>query len=152
MSTVARHGKRGAGWCVICGCLSFLHYSSCSCEDKPNDLYAVHVRNRPGGPWSSWLAWFWNCPTNWTPWSVPCCFQHTLQFTFDLWNAMSKLIQELDVPLPAGKHLLQEVVATWNRGKGPIDVNSCFQENVKSCHCHLGPVEAIWLRLIMTSV
>ena len=43
-------------------------------------------------------------------------------------------------------------MATWNRGKGPIDVYSCFQKNCKSAHFHLGPVGAIWLRLITTCV
>jgi hypothetical protein len=44
------------------------------------------------------------------------------------------------------------VVATWNRGKGPIDVYSRFQKNTKSSHAHLGPIGAIWLRLVMTTV
>ena len=56
------------------------------------------------------------------------------------------------MPLPARKHLLPEVVATWNRGKRPINVYSRFQKSVKSYHSHLGPVGAIWLRLIVTSV
>ena len=54
--------------------------------------------------------------------------QHTLQFTFHLWNAMSKLTREHEAPLPVGKHLLSEVVATWNRGKGPIDIYSRVQK------------------------
>ena len=55
--------------------------------------------------------------------------QHTLQFTFGLWNAMSKLIREhAEAPLPAGKHLLPEVVATWNRDKGPINVTVAFKK------------------------
>ena len=78
--------------------------------------------------------------------------QHMLQFTFDLWNAMSKLIQEHEVPLPAGKHCFRRLLQPGTeRGKGPIDVYSCLK-NVKSYHSHLGPVETIWLRLIMTSV
>ena len=53
--------------------------------------------------------------------------QHNLQFTFDLWTAMSKLILQHEAPLPAGKHLLlPEVVATWNQGKGSIDVYRHF--------------------------
>ena len=78
--------------------------------------------------------------------------QHSVQATFDLWKAMSDMIEERQSPLPAGRHLLLEVVATWNRGKGPIDVYSRFQKNTKSVHSHLGPVGAIWLRLIMTTV
>jgi hypothetical protein len=35
---------------------------------------------------------------------------------------------------------------------GPIDLYSRFQKNCKSAHSHLGPVGAIWLRLIMTCV
>ena len=79
--------------------------------------------------------------------------QHSVQFTFDLWKALCRLITEREGrPLPAGRHLIPEVVATWNRGKGPIDVYSQFQKNCKSSHSHLGPVGAIWLRLIMTCV
>jgi hypothetical protein len=66
-------------------------------------------------------------------------------------------------PLPAGRHLLPEAVAEWNRGNGPIDGYNRFQNgpidgynrfqnNVKARHSHLGPVAAIWLRLIMTMV
>ena len=69
-----------------------------------------------------------------------------------LWRALCNLIQEQQRPLPAGRHLLPEVVATWNRGKGPIDVYSRFQKNCESAHSHLGPVGAVWLRLIMTCV
>ena len=77
--------------------------------------------------------------------------QHTLQFTFDLLNAMSSnLIREHEAPLPARKYLLPEVVATWSRGKGPIDVYSHLK-HIESYHSHLGPVGAIWLRLIITS-
>jgi len=43
-------------------------------------------------------------------------------------------------------------VATRDRGKGPIDVYSRIQKSCKSAHSHLGPVGAIWLRLIMTCV
>jgi len=51
--------------------------------------------------------------------------QHSVQFTFDLWKALCRLITEQEGrPLPAGCHLIPEVVATWNRGKGPIDVYS----------------------------
>jgi len=78
--------------------------------------------------------------------------QHSVQCTLDLWRALCKLIYEQKRPLPAGRHLIPEVVATWNRGKGPIDVYSRFQKNCKSAHFHLGPVGAIWLRLIMTCV
>jgi hypothetical protein len=79
--------------------------------------------------------------------------QHSVQFAFDLWKALCRLITEREGrPLPAGRHLIPEVVATWNRGKGPIDVYSRFQKNCKSSHSHLGPVGAIWLRLIMTCV
>jgi hypothetical protein len=79
--------------------------------------------------------------------------QHSVQTTFDLWKAMSNLILvERGRPLPAGRHLLPEVVATWNRGKGPIDVYSRFQKNCKSVHSRLGPLAAIWMRLIMTTV
>ncbi|KAI2505554.1 hypothetical protein MHU86_8890 [Fragilaria crotonensis] len=79
--------------------------------------------------------------------------QHSVQTTFDLWQAMCNLIiDERGRPLPAGKHLLPEVVATWNRGKGPIDVYSRFQKNIKSVHSRLGPVAAIWMRLVMTTV
>lgn len=62
------------------------------------------------------------------------------------------IIEQDGIPLPAGCHLIPEVVATWNRGKGPINVYSCFQKNYKSLHVLLGPVGAIWLRLIMTCV
>ena len=77
---------------------------------------------------------------------------HSVQCTLDLWRAMSRMINELQRPLQAGRHLVPEVVATWNRGKGPIDVYSRFQKNCKAVHAHLGPVGAIWLRLIMTCV
>jgi SAP domain len=77
---------------------------------------------------------------------------HSVQCTLDLWRAICRLILEQGKPLPAGRHLIPEVVATWNRGKGPIDVYSRFQKNCKSAHSHLGPVGAIWLRLIMTCV
>ena len=77
---------------------------------------------------------------------------HSVQCTLDLWRAMNRMISELQRPLPAGRHLITEVVATWNRGKGPIDVYSRFQKNCKAMHAHLGPVGAIWLRLIMTCV
>ena len=77
---------------------------------------------------------------------------HSVQCTLDLWRALCRLIQGQGQPIPAGRHLIPEVVATWNRGKGPIDVYSRFQKNCKSAHFHLGPVGAIWLRLIMTCV
>ncbi len=52
--------------------------------------------------------------------------------------------------------LFQEVATLfqrwWQPGKGPIDVYSCFQKNIKSVHGRLGPLGAIWLRLIMTCV
>jgi hypothetical protein len=78
--------------------------------------------------------------------------QHSMQFTMDLWKAMVAMIEQWRRPLPAGKHLLPELVVEWNRGKGPIDLYSRFQRNVKSQHAHLGPVAAIWLRLLMTMV
>ncbi len=61
--------------------------------------------------------------------------QHSVQTTFDLWTAsMCNLILfERGCPLPAGRHLLPEVVATWNRGKGPIDVYSRFQKTSSQC-------------------
>jgi hypothetical protein len=77
---------------------------------------------------------------------------HSVQCTLDLWRALCRLIQGQGQPVPAGRHLIPEVVATWNRGKGPIDVYSRFQKNCKSAQIHLGPVGAIWLRLIMTCV
>jgi hypothetical protein len=43
--------------------------------------------------------------------------QHSVQTMFDLWTVMNNLILfEQGCPLPAGRHLLPEVVATWNRG------------------------------------
>jgi hypothetical protein len=60
------------------------------------------------------------------------------------------MILEQVCPLTAGKHLLPKVVATWIRGKGPIDVYSQFQKSTKSNHANLGPIGAIWLRLLMT--
>jgi hypothetical protein len=77
---------------------------------------------------------------------------HSVQCTLDLWRAMNRMISELQRPLPAGCHLIPEVLATWSMGKGPIDVYSCFQKNCKAVHAHLSPVGAIWLRLIMTCV
>ena len=78
---------------------------------------------------------------------------HSVQCTFALWKALCKVLEEQEwQPLPAGRHLIPEIVATWNRGKGPIDVYSRFQNNSKSAHSHLGAVGAIWLRLIMTCV
>ena len=80
---------------------------------------------------------------------------HSVQCsTLGLWRAMSRMIRNLQRPLvAAGRHLIPEVVATWNRGKGPIDVYSRFQKNCKAVHAHLGPVDAIWLlRLNMTCV
>ena len=78
--------------------------------------------------------------------------QHSVQTTLDLWIAMTNMIFSRRRPLPAGRHLLPEIVASWNRGKGPIDVYSRFQKNSKSAHSRLGPVGAIWMRLIMTTV
>ena len=77
---------------------------------------------------------------------------HSVQCTLDLWRALCNLIQEQQRLLPAGRHVIPEVVATSNTGKGPIDVYSCFEKNCKWAHSHLGPVGAIWLRLIMTCV
>ena len=78
---------------------------------------------------------------------------HSVQWTLDLWRAMSRMISELQRPLPAGCHLIPEIVATWNReAKGSIDVYCCFQKNCKAVYAHLCPVGAIWLRLIMTCV
>lgn len=76
--------------------------------------------------------------------------RHSVQTTLELWNAMVAMISVRGRPLPAGRHLLPEAIAEWNRGKGPIDGYSRFQKNVKAQHSHLGPVAAIWLRLIMT--
>ena len=39
---------------------------------------------------------------------------HSVQCTLDLWRAMSRMISDLQRPLPAGCHLIPEVVATWN--------------------------------------
>ena len=78
--------------------------------------------------------------------------RHSVWTTLCLWREMSRMISERGRPLPAGKHILPEVVATWNRGKGPIDVYSRFQKSTKSYHAHLGPIGAIWLRLLMTTV
>lgn len=69
-----------------------------------------------------------------------------------LWREMSSMIATRGKPLPAGRHLLPELVATWNRGKGPIDGFSRIQKNVKAEHANLGPIAAIWLRLIMSLV
>jgi hypothetical protein len=78
---------------------------------------------------------------------------HSVQCTFALWKALCKVLEEREwQPLPAGCHLIPEVVATWNRGKGTFNVYSRFQKNSKSAHSHLGAVGAIWLRLIMTCV
>jgi hypothetical protein len=78
--------------------------------------------------------------------------QHSVQMTLDLWLAMVAMITEKGQPLPAGKHLLPEAIAEWNRCKGPIDEYSRLNKNVHSVHAHLGPVAAVWLRLIMTLV
>jgi hypothetical protein len=78
--------------------------------------------------------------------------QHSVQMTLDLWLAMDAMITERGKPLPAGRHLIPECVAEWNRCKGPIDEYSRFMKNVHSSHAHLGPVAAIWLRLIMTMI
>ena len=78
--------------------------------------------------------------------------RHSVLTTLLLWREMSRMISERGRPLPAGRHLLPEVVATWNRGKGPIDVYSRFQKSTKSNHASLGPIGAIWLRLLMTTV
>jgi len=78
--------------------------------------------------------------------------RHSVSTTLCLWREMSRMISERGRPLPAGRHLLPEVVATWNRGKGPIDVYSRFQKSTKSYHAHLGPIGAIWLWLVMTTV
>jgi hypothetical protein len=49
--------------------------------------------------------------------------------------------------------LIPEVVATWNRGKGPIDVSySRFQKKHQVLAFPSGPVGTIWLRLKMTAV
>jgi hypothetical protein len=78
---------------------------------------------------------------------------HSVQCTFALWKALCKVLEEGEwQPLPAGCHLIPEVVTTWNRGKDPINVYSRFQKKSKSAHSHLGAVGAIWLRLIMTCV
>jgi hypothetical protein len=77
---------------------------------------------------------------------------HSIQTTLELSNAMVAMIAVRGRPLPAGRHLVPELIAEWNRGKGPIDGYSRFQKNVKAQHSHLGPVAAIWLRLIMTMV
>jgi hypothetical protein len=73
--------------------------------------------------------------------------RHSVWTTLLLWREMSRMISARGRPLPARRHLLPEVVATWNRGKGPIDVYSRFQKNTKSNHANLGPIGAIWLRL-----
>jgi hypothetical protein len=78
--------------------------------------------------------------------------RHSIQTTLELSNAMLAMILARGRPLPAGRHLVPELIAEWNRGKGPIDGYSRFQKNVKAQHSHLGPVAAIWLRLIMTMV
>jgi hypothetical protein len=79
--------------------------------------------------------------------------RHSVLTTLLLWREMSRMISERGRPLPARKHLLPAVVATWNRGKGPLDVYSRFQKSTKSNHANRGPiVGAIWLRLIMTTV
>jgi hypothetical protein len=78
--------------------------------------------------------------------------RHSVQTTLELSNAMVAMISVRGRPLPAGRHLVPELIAEWNRGKGPIDGYSRFQKNVKAQHSHLGPVAAIWLRLTMTMV
>jgi hypothetical protein len=78
--------------------------------------------------------------------------RHSIKTTLELSNAMVAMISVWGRPLPAGPHLVPELIAEWNCGKGPIDGYSRFQKNVKAQHSHLGPVAAIWLRLIMTMV
>ena len=78
--------------------------------------------------------------------------RHSVLTTLLLWREMSRMIPQRGRLLPAGRHLLPEVVATWNRGKGPIDVYSRFQKNTKLNHANLGPIGVIWLRLLMTTV
>ena len=69
---------------------------------------------------------------------------HSVQCTFALWKALCKVLEEREwKPLPAGCHLIPEIVATWNRGKGPIDVYSRFQKNSNSAHVHLGAVRCV---------
>jgi hypothetical protein len=67
-----------------------------------------------------------------------------MQFTTTVFN----------VPLLCGmcRHLIPEVMATWNWGKGPIGVYSCCKKNSKSAHLHLGAMGVIWLRMIITCV
>ena len=68
-------------------------------------------------------------------------------------QALCNLIQEQLQPLPAGCRPIFEVVATQNRGKGPIlDMYICVLQHCKSAHSHLGPMGAIWLRVIMTCI
>lgn len=78
--------------------------------------------------------------------------QHSVQFTLSLWTAVNNEIKVRKYPLPACKHLVPELVAEWNRGKGAIDNYSRFLKNVKAHHSSLSPVGAIWLRLLMTMI
>ncbi len=78
---------------------------------------------------------------------------HSIQCTLDLWRALCNSSQEQGQPLWADCRLIPEVVATWNRGKGPIDIYIRLQKNCKSAHCsHCGLMVAIRLRLIMACI
>jgi hypothetical protein len=77
---------------------------------------------------------------------------HSIKTTLEMSNAMVAMISVRGRPLPAGPPLVPESITEWNHGKGPIDGYSQFQKNVKAQHSHLGPIAAIWLRLIMKMV
>ncbi|KAE9063417.1 hypothetical protein PF007_g29565 [Phytophthora fragariae] len=69
-----------------------------------------------------------------------------------LWRELCKIVDARGKPLPAAKHIIPTLIATWNRVKGGIDVYSRFLKNVRARHQHLPPLAAIWIRILMTIV
>ena len=68
--------------------------------------------------------------------------RHIVLTTMLLWREMSRMISQRGRPLHAGGgHLLPKVVATWNWGKGPINVYSRFQKTRSG-------IMPIWDRLV----
>ncbi|CEP03823.1 hypothetical protein PBRA_003430, partial [Plasmodiophora brassicae] len=76
----------------------------------------------------------------------------TVRQTLQLWRTVTAVVMERGQPLPKGKHILPSLVALWNRIKGGVDVYSRYLKNLHSRHSSLNPVQAIWLRIVMTLV
>ncbi|OWZ09086.1 hypothetical protein PHMEG_00018266 [Phytophthora megakarya] len=99
----------------------------------------------------TWLGWIYNPDT-----SVPnfntedlghCVDMATLKQLLSLW-----IVEDRGQPLPPAKHILPTVIAKWNKVKGGIDVYSRYLKTVKARHLHLGPLAAIWMRILITMV